>query len=625
MRYQITDGTLSLGGERVLSHIDFEIRGNEKLAVVGKNGAGKTTLLKLIAGELSLDRDDRRKGPGIWMARNTTIGMLHQNLLADRNHTVEEEMLSLCPTKDIYARERYDFEQEYDRIFTGFGFKKEEKNKRLSEFSGGEQTKIAMIKLLLSKPDILLLDEPTNHLDVETTAWMEEYLRHYENAVVMVSHDRYFLDRTAEAVYELSDGKLKRYAGNYTAYRRQREKDRQLQRKKYEAQQKEIERLETLIQKFKHKPSKASMARSKKKILERMQREEKPQKETAHIFTGKIEPAVPGSKRVVEAEKLQIGYDFPIREITLRIRRGQKIGVIGPNGSGKTTFLKTVAGKLTSLSGSLRIGEKIQMEYFDQLTAQLEEEKRVFQWFHDKFPAWNEKEVRTFLGNYLFGGEEVGKRVSDLSGGEKSRLVLACILAAAPNFLVLDEPTNHMDISAKETLESAFRAYTGTMLFVSHDRYFLKEVADCLLIFEKEGVNFYPFGYDHYVEHLRKKEEGLFSGMEAVEAENTMLVSELQKVPEKSRLQGSRFSTEQSYTDWQLSLALSQLNKAGEKWKKLEEEREELRFKEAAGEEVDVLSFRTAYENAQEEYTAKCLEWYEKWLDYEEAFESYRD
>lgn len=622
MRYQITNGTVSLGGETILNHIDFEIRGNEKIAVVGRNGAGKTTLLRLIAGELDLDRDDKRFQPGIWMARNTTIGMLHQNLFRNVEMTVEEEILSQIAGEELYSRERYEFEQEYNRLFTGFGFAMEDRKKQFCEFSGGEQTKLALIKLLLMKPDILLLDEPTNHLDMDVTVWLEEYLQSYEKAVVMVSHDRFFLDQTVNVVYELSEGKLRRYAGNYTDYRHQREKDRQIQWKKYQAQQKEIQRLNELIERFKHKPKKASMARSKKKVLERMEKVNCPKENGAHIFADQIIPDTLGSKWVLDTDKLQIGYDRLLQEITLRVKRGQKLGILGRNGIGKTTFIKTITGQIPPLSGTFQIGNGIEIGYFDQHSAEMTSDKRVFEHFHDLYPKLTVKEVKHALGNYLFRGNDTAKKITDLSGGEKSRLVLAELMEGRPNFLVLDEPTNHMDIPAKETLESAFCAYGGTILFISHDRYFIKEVADALLIFEENKVTYYPFGYEHYLESLRKKREGKESGINAVEAENTLLLDQLKAVPESKRMQSARFSTEQSYTDWQLELAGEQLKKARFQLEKYlcELDQEKYWFSDSYHEEWNQI-----YLQLEEEYKKSCLLWYEKWQDYEEAFESYRD
>lgn len=631
MRYQIENGTVSLGGKTILDHIDFSVKGREKVAVVGRNGAGKTTLLRLISGELSLDRDDKNFGKGIKTDRELSIGFLHQQSFQDVEKTVEQEIISLINEEDIFSRERYYFEKEYDRIFTGFGFQKEDKKKKIKQFSGGEQTKLALIKLLLSKPDILLLDEPTNHLDIASVEWLEEYLASYEKAVIMVSHDRFFVDRTTEIIYELADGKLTRYVGNYTEYKRQKEKQREVQQKKYDAQQKEIARLNELIEKFKHKPKKASMARSKKKVLERMQRVERPDKEEAYVFKEKLEPITLGAKNVLETEHLKIGYtiEHPIKELTLRIRRGQKIAVLGANGAGKSTFFKTIIGELPPISGKYVIGKGIMTGYFDQHSGEISSEKRVEEYFGECFPKLTEKEKRQVLGKYLFRSQKANMKISDLSGGEKSRLVLAEILESRPNFLVLDEPTNHMDLPAKETMESAFAAYTGTMLFISHDRYFVSKIADALLLFEEDGVKYYPFGYEHYLHMLKKKREGTQTWAEVVEAENTALVEGLFAVPSKERHQTARFSTEQSYTDWQLALAKEEL----EKYEiQLEKQQEEIEFAEktvtfeeyqSSNWKIKKEELQKQFEKIAEEYQEQCLIWYEKWQEYEEAFLDY--
>lgn len=631
MRYQIENGTVSLGGKTVLDHIDFSVKGREKIAVVGRNGAGKTTLLRLISGELSLDRDDKNFGKGIKTDRELSIGLLHQQSFQDVEKTVEQEIISLINEEDIFSRERYYFEKEYDRIFTGFGFQKEDKKKKIKQFSGGEQTKLALIKLLLSKPDILLLDEPTNHLDIASVEWLEEYLASYEKAVIMVSHDRFFVDRTTEIIYELADGKLTRYVGNYTEYKRQKEKQREVQQKKYDAQQKEIARLNELIEKFKHKPKKASMARSKKKVLERMQRVERPDKEEAYVFKEKLEPITLGAKNVLETEHLKIGYtiEHPIKELTLRIRRGQKIAVLGANGAGKSTFFKTIIGELPPISGKYVIGNGIMTGYFDQHSGEISSEKRVEEYFGECFPKLTEKEKRQVLGKYLFHSQKANMKISDLSGGEKSRLVLAEILESRPNFLVLDEPTNHMDLPAKETMESAFAAYTGTMLFISHDRYFVSKVADALLLFEEDGVKYYPFGYEHYLHMLKKKREGTQTWAEVVEAENTALVEGLLAVPSKERHQTARFSTEQSYTDWQLALAKEELEKYEIQFEKQQEEIESaeqtVTFEEyqSGNWKIKKEKLQKQFEKIAEEYQEQCLIWYEKWQEYEEAFLDY--
>ena len=601
MLYQIKDGTVSAGGQTILSHVDFYIKEKEKLAVVGKNGAGKTTLLRLLAGELQLDRDDRRgmdtinsgergndiarknvksgkrkntntnSALGIVTSRYITIGILRQADSSNQDKTIEEILLESCPDKDTFSKERFDYEMEYDRLFTGFGFEKSDKTRLFRSFSGGEQTKISLIKLLLKKPDLLLLDEPTNHLDMKTMEWLEDYLINYPKAVVMVSHDRAFLDAVATGVYELENGSLHRYAGNYTQYRQQKLKNLQIQRKAYERQQAEIAHNNELIDKFKHKPKKAAFARSRKTMLARMKLIEKPVEDEAHIFTGNIEPQFPGGKWVYEAKKLKIGYDGrALLELSLRIRRGQKIAVIGDNGIGKSTFLKTVAGLIPPIKGTSQLASNLLVGYFDQQSVLIDSDKTVRDHFHELFPALVEKDLRKTLGMYLFGGANASKRISSLSGGEKSRLVLAELLTGRPNLMILDEPTNHMDIPAKETLESAFKAYTGTMLFVSHDRYFIKQVADAILVFENDKVMYYPFGYDHYISRLKASKDGNLPAL--MQAKDAAMVEALAAVPKRERHETRQLSTEEAYLEWKLTLAAEPMMKAAEEAEKVYEE-----------------------------------------------------
>lgn len=596
MLYQILNGTVSVGGNTILDHIDFEIREKEKIAIVGANGTGKTTLLRLISGELELDRDDKRNTPGVKTSRNVTVGMLRQSNTADASKTIEEILLEGCPERDSFSKERFAYEMEYDRLFTGFGFEKSDKKKLFREFSGGEQTKIGLIRLLLEKPDILLLDEPTNHLDIETVEWLEDYMKIYPNAVVFVSHDRFFLDQVVTAVYELDRRKLRRYAGNYTQYRQQKAKDIKQQTKAYERQQAELKRLNELIEKFKHKPSKASFARSRKSIIERMELIEKPEAEAGSFFTGAIEPEVLGPKWVYEAEHLKIGYNGRvIKELSLKLRRGQKIGIIGANGTGKTTFLKTVAGELPAVDGKGSLGNNVLLAYYDQQTASIQSEDTVLKHFHDLYPAMTEKEVRNTLGMYLFTGQDAAKKVSNLSGGEKARLMLAELITGRPNLMVLDEPTNHMDIKAKETLESAFKAYTGTMLFVSHDRYFISQLADAILVFEADRVMYYPFGYEHYLNHCRRDDGEDISAL--MEAENQALVAGLRAVPKPERHRLKEINTEEAYIDWRLKLAAEPV--------------------EAAREEVDrqlLIWDEEKLEEAVDNWTYECLKWYDVYL-----------
>lgn len=625
MLYQIKDGTVSVGGQTILSHVDFYIKEKEKIAVVGKNGAGKTTLLRLLAGELQLDRDDRRgmssgahgketackNSLGIVTSRNITIGMLRQVDSSNQDKTIEEILLESCPDRDTYSKERFDYEMEYDRLFTGFGFEKEEKSRTLGSFSGGEQTKISLIKLLLEKPDLLLLDEPTNHLDMKTVEWLEDYLINYPKAVVMVSHDRAFLDAVATGVYELENGSLHRYAGNYTQYRQQKLKNLQIQRKAYERQQAEIAHNNELIDKFKHKPKKAAFARSRKTMLARMKLIEKPVEDEAHIFTGNIEPQFPGGKWVYEAKKLKIGYDGrALLELSLRIRRGQKIAVIGDNGIGKSTFLKTVAGLIPPIKGTSQLGSNLLVGYFDQQSALIDSEKTVRDHFHELFPALVEKELRKTLGMYLFGGANASKRISSLSGGEKSRLVLAELLTGRPNLMILDEPTNHMDIPAKETLESAFKAYTGTMLFVSHDRYFIKQVADAILVFENDKVMYYPFGYDHYISRLKASKDGNLPAL--MQAKDAAMVEALAAVPKRERHETRQLSTEEAYLEWKLALAAEPVAKAAEEAEKVYEE---LCEAESELNEENVDKLRLQYEKVADSWTNECTKWYDIYLD----------
>ena len=619
MLYEIRDGSVSQQGEPVLSHFDFGIRGTEKVAIVGRNGAGKSTLLEAIAGEKEIEINRKNPASGVFRSRAFTVGVLRQQACENPDETVEDCILKgvkalwrekelpaetvedAAESAGLYSRERYDFEQRYDRIFTGFGFSLEDKKKKLGTFSGGEQTKICLIRLLLEEPDVLVLDEPTNHLDLAAVEWLETYLRAYPKAVVCVSHDRYFLDQTAEVVWEVSGGHLTRYTGGYTAYRMEKQKRAAKATKAYEEQQAEIARLNDLIRKFRGKPRKASFARSRAKILERMDRMEKPDADEAVIHTGAILPARPGSRWVVECEDLKIGYDHPIRELSLRIRRGQKIGIIGQNGTGKSTFLKTVAGLLPPMTGKCKIGENVDLAYFDQMTARFTSDKTVIDWFHDQFPAMEMGETRRVLAGFLFRGEDCGKPVAGLSGGEKARLMLAAILERRPNFLVMDEPTNNMDIPAKETLESIFRSFQGTILFVSHDRYFLSQVAEALLVFEPETekVLYYPGNYRHYKERKDRVQAGEDTDLLRT-AEEQRLIEGLRSVPKGERGMLRRISDAEQEFDWRFAV-----NRTG---------------REAAEQAFAVALERAEdadAERARDNWTRTLLDWYDIWLDRE--------
>ena len=631
MLLEISDGTVSRGGHTVLKNFDFYIKGRERIAIVGRNGAGKTTLLELLAGELRLDRDDKTRGAGLRMSRDLTVRFLSQEMALPLDMSLDEYVLSTFREGDLHSKERYAYDASFNRILTSFGLEIRDRKKMLKEFSGGEQKKIAMIRLLLEEPDILLLDEPTNHLDFQTVEWLEDYLLDYPKTVVMVSHDRFFIDRTAEVIWEISNGRLTRYVGSYTSYRKEKRENAKRQWKAYEAQEEEIKRLSDLVQRFKHKPTKASFARSRLKMIERMERIEKPESEEAYIHSSKIEPDQLGAKWPYQCEELRIGYgEEAIRTITLRLRRGQKLGVIGPNGSGKSTFLKTVAGIIPALKGKGSLGNHIDLAYFDQMSGELDSELSVFEYYHDAFPSLREKEVRTQLASYLFRGDALGKCVASLSGGEKARLALAVLLSRKPNFLILDEPTNNMDIPAKETMESIFRMYSGTILMVSHDRYFLSEVCDSLLIFEedKEDASFYPFSYRHYVDRLKQGDgEVAHSLMRSMEEQK--LIEGLKAVPKAERFRLREYSTDEANRDWRYEQNRERRHAAEEKLlqAELETEAEKETRKDAymslddwlygddAEPSMGEAGQREEQRRAEAELTKELIDWYDIWLE----------
>lgn len=536
MLLKITNGCVAFGVKVVFSGIDFEVNKGEKIALVGRNGSGKTTLLKLIIGEYELTKLDNGEDSSITKSGNVDIGYLKQVTFENESITLEDEVkkaykniteienslekllieIETNPsgealTKYSVLQERfklldgYSYKKEYEIAIKQFGFTEEDKAKQLSDFSGGQRTKIAFIRLLLSKPDILLLDEPTNHLDIDAIEWLEEYLKTYKNAVVIVSHDREFLDKTVSIVYELERGKITRYSGNYSDFAEKKRIDWEKQQKEYIFQQKEIARLSGLIERFRYKASKAAMAQSKLKQIEQMDIVEAPEVADTRSFYVNFEPEYRSVKLVLSAKDLVIGYDKPLSTISLDIMRGEKVGILGGNGLGKSTFLKTIVNKLPPLSGKFSIGERVKIGYFDQRMAQYKSDKDVLDEFWDEFPKLTQTEVRSALGAFLFTGDDVFKPVNALSGGEKVRLELCKIFKRRPNFLILDEPTNHMDIISKETLEKKLKDYTGTLLFVSHDRYFIKQIATSVFVFEDDDTKLYPYGYEYYMEQAAKK------------------------------------------------------------------------------------------------------------------------
>ncbi len=537
MLFKIINGAVDLGATSVLEEINFEIKDKEKIAVVGRNGAGKSTLLKVITGEIELTEGVGEEKKNIINSEIREIGYLKQNPFKSEDSTMIEEILSVyqniislenkienlarlmedSPTEDIIRsyssfRDEYEFlggyyyKKEYETAIKKFGFSESDKYKKISEFSGGQRTRIALLRLLLSKPDILLLDEPTNHLDVEAIEWLQDYLASYKKSLVLVSHDRMFLDRIANVVYEIEYGATTRYNGNYTAFLAQKRASYEKQLKDHEAQAREIDRLRKIADRFRYKPTKASMALSKLKQIERMSKIDAPNRYDMHTFHANFQPQEESVEKVLTIKDLEVGYESTLAKISIEIKKGEKVGVIGANGTGKSTFLKTITDKIARLSGTYQYGVRVNSGYFDQQMALFTSEKTVFENFADEFPRLNETEVRNSLASFGFYGEDVFKSVSVLSGGEKVSLALCKIFKRRPNLLILDEPTNHMDIVNKETLERMLCEFKGTVIVVSHDRYLVNKVADKIISFEGSGVKVYEGGYAEY-ERARQEQK----------------------------------------------------------------------------------------------------------------------
>lgn len=537
MRIEIINGSVEYDGNTVLSEINFSVSDKEKIALVGRNGSGKTSILKCISGEVPLVSGTGDEKFSFSISGAPKIGYLQQVSLNDEL-TLRQEILSAY--KDVvglenklqilldkmsenpsdenvgaYSRamERFEniggylYKKEYLTAASKFGFSAEDLDKKLSCFSGGQRTKIALMKLLLEKPDVLLLDEPTNHLDIAAVEWLEGYLRNYKNSVVIVSHDRMFLDRIVGVVYEIEYGVTTRYKGNYTAFLAQKQQayDKALKDAKWKSA--EIDRLRKIVERFRYKATKAAMAQSKLKEIERLGTVETPRRFDTSTFASSFQPEYESVRDALFVKDLVFGYDKPLGEISLAVERGQKIGVIGSNGTGKSTLLKTITGLIPPLSGDVRFGVKTRVGYFDQTIAATKSELSVLEDFRAEFPELNDGEIRKTLGGFLLSGDDVFKCVKDLSGGEKVRLALSKIFRRRPNFLILDEPTNHMDIIGKETLEKLLMDFSGTVIVVSHDRYLINRVAKSLIVFENGGVRYFDGTFDEYEEREKETAE----------------------------------------------------------------------------------------------------------------------
>ncbi len=535
LQIEIHKGQVDLSGEPILTDINLNITTCSRIGLVGRNGCGKTTLLRLLCGEIPLANTES-DGGFMAISGNPQIGALNQMTFRDDSITLVEEIrsayeyilklksdlddaerqMNLSATEDnikrytdlldTFTREGgFYFEKEYEAAIKKFGFTDTQKHRPLNEFSGGQRTKIAFLKLLLSKPDLLLLDEPTNHLDIEAVGWLEDYIKNYKKAVLIVSHDRMFLDNTVSEIYEIEHGKTTRYIGNYSNFVIQKRQNRDQQSKDYEAQQKEIARIQATADRFRYKATKAAMAQSKLKSIERMEKIDAPDSYDNRTFKASIEPTVQSAKEVLTVSNLTIGFDTPLATLSFNVYRGNRVGIIGGNGMGKSTLLKTLVGKIPALSGTYSMGALVNTGYFDQQMAQIKGSETVLDNMMSAFPSLTEFEARSALGAFLFSGEAVFKTIDMLSGGERVRLALCKLFRKSPNLLILDEPTNHMDIISKETLEDILLSYSGTLIFVSHDRYFVKKLADRLITFENGSAKVWDFGYDEYM--LRNPQE----------------------------------------------------------------------------------------------------------------------
>lgn len=624
MNYTIINGAVEFGAETILEEINFEIKGKDKIAVVGRNGAGKSTLLKAIINNEMLTEGIGEDKFSIYKEGSPVIGYLKQIEFEDDSVTMLDELLKVYkPIIDLEnkiqklvkqmetdkseklameyskAMDRYEFldgytyKKEYETVINKFGFSADDKNKKISEFSGGQRTKIAFMKLLLSKPDILLLDEPTNHLDVSTIEWLEGYLKNYPRAVVIVSHDRMFLDKIANKVYEIEYGTITKYTGNYSDFEIQKKVNYEKQLKDYEYQQAEIKRLMRVVERFRYKASKAKMAQAKLKQIEHMVKIKEPSKYDLTTFRTNFALEKESGRDVLHAKNLEIGYDKLIQNVTFDLYRGQKLGVIGENGIGKSTLLKTIVGSIEKLGGEVGFGHNVEIGYFDQQMALLDSEKTVFDDFATDFPSLTTTEIRSSLAAFMFYGEDVFKKISMLSGGEKVRLELAKILKKGPNFLILDEPTNHMDIVGKESLERLLSEYKGTILVVSHDRFFINKIADSLLIFSKNGVRFFDGNYEKYEE---EKKDEIIEKVEVAKKEKSTNNLYLQQKEEARRLARVKkiereidvldgkiaelkleLQKEEVYTDYEkLTKVQNEINELEEKNNELMEEWEKL-------------------------------------------------
>lgn len=528
MYLKITNGSIEINNKVILEDINFLIKNNEKVGLVGRNGSGKTTLLKGITGQipftdgydkLHIEKDKFKIG---YVSQENLTDP--DTLLIDYIRSSYKEIINIEKNLESLEKEMsnsykeetlikyndllesyeflggYTYKKEYITALNKFGFNTDVYNKKISEFSGGELTKLSLLKLLLSRPDLLILDEPTNHLDITAIEWLENYLKEYKNNIILVSHDRMFLDSICNIIYLIEYGTTKKYVGNYTSYIKQREEEYIKALKDYNRQKKEIKRLEELVDRFRYKPTKAKMAMSKLKQIEKMVKIEKPETFDKKTFKINFNPTTTSYKDVLKLKNLSVGYTKELFNIDLNLEREDKLGIIGDNGIGKSTLIKTITGVIPPIKGKVILGQNVKYAYFSQQLENLNKENTIYDEIKNTFNEITPLEVRTLLGNFNFKGDDVFKQIKDLSGGEKVRVSLCKILNSKPNLLILDEPTNHLDLINKETIESLLTDYKGTLIIVSHDRYLINKVCTKLLVIEKNKTTLYNYGYKEYLE-----------------------------------------------------------------------------------------------------------------------------
>ena len=636
MLIQLNNVTKNFVVNEVFSNVKMEINDKDRIAIVGRNGAGKSTLLKIISGEIDFDNGERT------VSKDTTIGYLSQEFIVREDLSIYEEMITcfneiielekelekisyeltseniennpgLLDKYDrlqnqVLTHKDYHYKSKIDSVLYGLDFDKEVFDKKISTFSGGEKTRLSMAKLLLSEPDLLILDEPTNHLDMENVAWLENYLSSYNGAIVIVSQDRYFIDKVVNVVYNLEFGKLKKYVGNYSNFLRQYEEDYEKNLKEYVSQQKDIKRLEEFVQKNIARASTSKMAKSRQKVLDKMEIIDNPRKDdkAANIEFRIKEQS---GRDVLIINDLQVGYEEQVgQKYNFSVYKGDRLAIVGKNGIGKSTLIKTIAKKQKKLGGNIQYGSKVSLGYYDQKQAEFESSKTILNELWDEYPLMKEAEVRTVLGRFLFRGDDVLKIVRDLSGGEKARLQLAKLMLEKNNLLILDEPTNHLDITSKQVLEEALENYEGTILFVSHDRYFINKIANKVFDITEEGYNIYLGNYDYYLEKReqekiakRLKEEKIAEAVvkevndyvlgkeekrriRKLERTRDELIVQIDELESKIKIVNEELMKEEVYTDavktqeWngKLKKLTSELEEKNNSWLEVEEELESI-------------------------------------------------